>query len=478
MGEGPGRKKTEVNRAAKDPAREAAFRILLSYERGEGFLSDLTKKELEECKGLKPEDRAFIRRLTALTVSGRIRLDAVLGRISSTPVRKMKPTIRVILRMGLSQILFMDSVPGFAAANESVSLAAGHGFGALTGFVNAVLRRAVREKDEIIAFLQTTDDLSVRFSLPPFIFSLWMSQYGAGAAEAAARAADREPVITFRLRRGGEALFPDALKGRYLDYARRVSSPGDIRLLPGYAEGLFIVQDESSMLVAEAAGIHGGEKILDICAAPGGKSLHLADKLAEACGGKRETEGGREGNVLALDLTAEKVRRIRENAKRLGTEALVTAEVSDATVYRADLEGRFDVVICDLPCSGLGVLAKKPDIRDHVSAESIAELAALQRTILRNAVCYVRPGGVLIYSTCTVNRQENDENAGFLRKELGMEPEPLAPYLPQPLREEMEKDGRGEDFSLQLFPDEGGTDGFFISRFRRKAYCGGQPSGS
>ena len=220
-------------------------------------------------------------------------------------------------------------------------------------------------------------------------------------------------------------------------------------MLPGFAEGLFLVQDVSSMLIGEAASLKTGDTVIDVCAAPGGKSLHCAEKLLGS------------GRVIARDLTEKKVALIRENMERMQLSNIAAA-VWDARKEKEEDKETADVLLADLPCSGLGIMGKKRDIKYHASAEGIAELICLQREILSTVWQYVKPGGTLIYSTCTVNPGENEENVRWFTENFPFTLESLAPFLPEALRAE-EKDGM-----LQLLPGIHATDGFFLARLKRK----------
>ena len=234
----------------------------------------------------------------------------------------------------------------------------------------------------------------------------------------------------------------------YLPYAYCIEGAEGMASLPGFQEGLFQVQDVSSMLVCECAGIQEGDRILDLCAAPGGKSIHAAQKLKGT------------GLVVSRDISEEKTALIRENQQRMKIQNMEVSE-GDARIFCEKDKEAYDVVLADLPCSGLGIMGKKPDIRYHAEKEGLEDLKALQREILKNAASYVKPGGILLYSTCTINRGENEENAVWLTRQFPFRLESLSPYLPQALKEE------GKDGMLQLLPGVHETDGFFIARLKK-----------
>lgn len=481
--------------------REIALQILMKTGRGQGFSHVNIKDSLDRHTGLRPEERSFIKRLCEGTIEREIELDARIDRFSRKKAGTLRPLILIILRTGIYQICYMDSVPDAAACNEAVKLAKRHRMGNLAGFVNAVLRNTVRAKQQ--DFRKTTEagtarrngqggcpdirrgsrsaitetrreargaatdtwleaqPAPVRFSIPAWICDLWKMQLGEKRTASLLKAmlairpvtvrvderlgADERDHLIERIRESGVTVQP----GRWLPYSFLLTDISDITVLPGFAEGKITVQDESSMLVAEAAGLNGRETVLDVCAAPGGKSMHCASKLSDG------------GQVFAYDVSAKKADRIRENARRMRLDNLEVS-VRDATVPAPEDRNRADVLLCDLPCSGLGVMGRKRDIKYNASLQKIQSLADLQRRILRACAGYVKPGGVLIYSTCTIDRAENEDMAVFIEK-LGFLPDELTPFLPDGIPG---ISGRNHHM-IQLLPDTHGTDGFFIARFRK-----------
>ncbi len=442
---------------AGENLRDVALDVLLEATERGAYLDRALGMALEKYRYLAKRDRAFLTRLAEGTVQRMIEIDYVLGAASSVPVKKMRPVVRAILRLAAYQLLYMDSVPDSAACNEAVKQAKRRGFSKLSGYVNGVARAVARGRGAFFypdAEKEPVPSLSVRYSMPEWIVSrlagdLGMERAGEvlaalmGDAPLTARVNEsrvtREELIG-RLRGEGIEARPAAVPGH--PSARcAISLSGVDRLagLSSFREGLFYVQDVSSMAASLAADPPEGAFCVDVCAAPGGKSLHLAQLAGEG------------GRVLARDASAEKAALIMENAARLRVSG-VSASVFDAEEFDASLEGRADVVMADLPCSGLGVLRRKVDIKYRLTKESVASLAAMQRRILSNAARYVRQGGVLLYATCTISREENEDNVAWL---LGENPE----------------------FSLeeqrQIFPGEDGGDGFFYARMRRAARSGG-----
>ena len=476
---------TEKGRALKDE-REVVLLALLSHEKNGTFSNVLVRRTLDDCAGKSAVEKAFIKRLLEGVIERKTELDARIEHFTGRSVTRLHPAVHQILRMGIYQIYYMDAVPDSAVCNEAVRLAKRHGPARLSGFVNGVLRNAAREaaagrdKDRAAAAetgaaslqkdsadpADRIQDQSLRHSMPQWLVQMWTDQLGAEETEklldalmeirpvsmrlgARLGAAEREKLLE-ELRAAGVVIE----EGRWLDDCRHLRRTSDLRRLPGFSQGLWTVQDESSMLAVEAAGLRGGETVLDVCAAPGGKSFFAADRLSAL-----EAETGKAGRVYSYDLTRRKTDLIRQGAKRLHLDNIRIAE-RDARIYAGQDESRADVVLCDLPCSGLGVIGKKRDIKYRVSPEGLSSLQQLQREILKNAARYLRQGGVLIYSTCTINRAENEENAAWIGKELGLVPEDLTEYLPAGIP-------GIQGNMLQLLPHVHGTDGFFISRFRK-----------
>ena len=326
-----------------------------------------------------------------------------------------------------------------------------------------MLRNIIRNKEQIFYPDKEKDPagwLEVKYSMPRWIVEHFLKSYSPEITEDICKGLLRESPVTIRIREDLPKEKKETLlqswkeKGilcnphPYLPYAYNLEKVEGIPSLEGFYQGLFFVQDVSSMLVAEVAGIRENMEIMDLCAAPGGKATHAALKL-------RGT-----GRVMAFDITEYKVRMIEENKERQGLKRLETA-VWDATVFDSGREESADLVLCDVPCSGLGVMAKKPDIKYRVKKEELSHLVTLQREIIKNAVRYVKKGGTLIYSTCTINSEENENQVKWMTKELGMEVISLKDTLPSCLQQD-----EGE-WGLQLLPGIHQTDGFFVAKLKR-----------
>lgn len=444
--------------------REEALAILVETLEKGAYIDKQLNSALEKFGYLKKQERAFLSRLCIGTVEQAIYLDYVLDLFSTVKVKKMKLPVRNILRLGVYQLLFMDGVPDSAACNESVKLAVKKGFKSLKGFVNGVLRNIARNKEKIqlpSKDKETEKYLSIKYSMPQWIVRNWIQCYGLTTAEKIISSLLADKPVTIRcntiaasteeIRKSLEQEGIAVEKGCYFQYAFFLSNYDSLSRIKAFQNGWFQVQDESSMMAAEAAGVKEGDYVIDTCAAPGGKSLHIAEKLKGS------------GLVSARDISEEKIDLIRQNKARLHISN-IEEKVVDALEYKKEDGEKADIVIADLPCSGLGVIAKKPDIKYHVSEEQMTALEELQRRILGTVCRYVKPGGTLIFSTCTINRRENEENAAwFLKEHPEFTADSLVPYLPVSLKDESMKNGM-----LQLLPGIHNTDGFFLARLKRK----------
>ena len=429
--------------AEKINERELILETLLMIG-GEGIHSHLAlSRVLDKYQYLSKSSRSFITRVVNGTLERQIELDHILNQFSRTKVNKMKPVIRMILRSSVYQMKYMDHVPDSAVVNEAVKLAQKKGFHGLKGFVNGVLRNISRNIDQIVYpdRSDTINYISVTCSLPKWLVEFWLLTYDEETVLMMGQAflAPAKTYIRRNTARIGEADFEAALKRdgvtfcktKKLSYAYELTDFDHLSAMESFRNGYFYVQDLSSMQVAEWAEVKPNDTVLDVCAAPGGKAIHIAEKLA----GK--------GTVIARDLTPYKVDLIRENVSRSGLSG-VEVLCHDARIFDETMRGKADVVIADLPCSGLGIMGRKPDLKQNVTREGMMELAALQREILSVVKEYVKPGGALIYSTCTINREENEANAAWFLQE-------------------------NPDFilerQLQMLPGLKEGDGFYIARF-------------
>lgn len=441
--------------------RELILGILLEITRDGEYAHIALRNTLSKYQYLEKRERAFITRVVEGTLEHMMEIDYIINQFSKVKVNKMKPVIRTILRSAVYQILYMDSVPNSAVCNEAVKLAAKKGFVNLKGFVNGVLRNIDRNVNDIQYPKQDNmvEYLSIKYSMPTWILEKWKKSYDWETIERILQGFLQEKGTIIRcnlnriskedLKKKLEAEGVTVTQHPYLEYALEISGYDYLGDLESFEDGDFQVQDLSSMLVAEIAAPKEGDYVIDVCAAPGGKSLHIADKLHGT------------GHVEARDLTDYKVDLIWDNIERSQMKN-VEAVRHDALVYDEDSKEKADIVIADLPCSGLGVIGKKADIKYKMTEETQRELAKLQKNILQIVHRYVKPGGTLVYSTCTINEEENMENVRwFLQQNPEFESVSVEPVLCEGLKKSV-KEG-----CLQLLPGIHESDGFFIAAFRK-----------
>lgn len=439
--------------------REIVLDMLLQVIEGEEFSHRVLNRTLRANQNRSKQERAFISRLFAGTVKHYMTLDYIIEQFSSLPVRKMKPLIRNLLRLSVYQLIYMDKIPASAVCNEAVKLAKKRGFSNLSGFVNANLRNVARMGANIKYPDKDRDlkrYLSIRYSTPSWLVEMLLNQYEPNQVEIMLDASLREKEITIRCNR--KKTTPDELskllcsegitvtEHPYLKEAFVIKDFDYLEGLEAFRNGLFTIQDISSMLVSEVAGAKEDDFVVDVCAAPGGKTLHIAEKAKW---------------VSARDLTEYKVNLIGENIRRMSINNVET-KVWDARVLDQDTIAKADIVIADLPCSGLGVLGKKYDIKYKLTQNQQKELVILQREILDVVSEYVKPGGILIYSTCTVNHEENIKNMEWFLDKHNFTAESLNDYLPKILHSDTTEDGY-----LQLLQGVHPSDGFFICKMRK-----------
>lgn len=441
--------------------REIVLEVLLEITEHGMYSHIVLRDVLNKYQYLEKKERSFITRVTEGTLEHMMEIDYILDQFSKVKVKKMKPVIRNIMRSAVYQMKYMDSVPVSAACNEAVKLAVRKGFGSLRGFVNGVLRNVARNLDQIAYPTEPRQRLSIQYSMPEWILNLWLKAYDSDIVEQMLQAFQRETPLTIRcnLRMVTPKQLKEHLEAEgvtvkvhpYLEYAFHISGFDYLGDLESFQNGEFSVQDISSMLVSELAGPKEGDYVIDVCAAPGGKSLHMAEKLNGS------------GHVEARDLTEYKVGLIQENIERTGLSN-VEAVQQDALIFDETSVGKADIVLADLPCSGLGVLAKKTDLKYKATKEGTDSLAKLQREMLKNVQAYVKDEGKLVYSTCTINPAENMDNVHWFLNEY---PEFELIDIHGSLCEELQKDVK-ENGCIQLLPGVHQSDGFFLACMKKR----------
>ena len=457
----------EANLAVNE--REAVLDMFLSLNSGKPSHIVL-KDTLDSYMYLNKTSRSFITRLYEGTIEKKIYIDFVINSFSKTPIRKMKPIIKILVEISVYQIFFMDRVPESAAINEAVKLSKKRGLAGLSGFVNGLLRNIARNKTNITLPDKEKDFIGyteIKYSMPQEVIEHFIKEYGIVQAEEILKTFEKKQPIVARVNKvkltreelinklneeevkvSTDTVFSESIKILELD---------SLNFLESFENGDFIIQDESSQFIGKIVNLPLNAKVLDLCAAPGGKTLLMAEKS--------EVE-----EIIACDISERKTGLIEENIKRLNIHKVSTL-LNDATVLNKEFEEKFDLVICDLPCSGLGIMGRKRDIKYNITKNKIKELAKLQCGILENAKKYVKKGGYLIFSTCTMSKLENEENFNFISKFNGFSPVDFSDKI----RDSVMKYKAGDRLIkeakkgyMRLFPGELGTDGFFISEFMRE----------
>ena len=461
-------------------SREIIVNMLLSISAGEEYSHVLIRNVLEKYDYLDSKDKAFIKCVTEGCLERRLELDYLLNGFSRTPVQKMKPFIRELLRMSVYQLLYLSKVPPSAVINEAVKLAKKRGFTGLSGFVNAVLRKIATEGKAypLPDFeREPVSHLSIQYSMPEWLVETFEKEFGKERTVQILQGMQEPRPVTIRFPRTVKAEEREQLLLQIRKQCDRVESHpylpeayclyglNGVAKLPGFEEGKLAVQDVSSMLAVEAAGIRPGDKVLDVCAAPGGKTAYAAMLTGET------------GSVEAGDVSAYKTEMIAETCKRLGLRN-VRVLLRDATVEDASRFEAYDVVLADVPCLGLGVMGRKKEIRYRIQKSDFASITALQKKIVTEAVRCVKPGGTLLYSTCSMTEEENTAMVRYMEEELGLFAESLEDTLPESflraLKAQKEQEDVTRDFAqiqagyMQLLPGVHASDGFFFARMRVK----------
>lgn len=431
--------------------RDAALSILMEIENEQAFSNLLLHKTIE-LYDLPVKDRALLTELTYGTLQQQMTLDYYLQPFIRG---KVQPWVRQLLRLSVYQIVYLSKIPPHAVVNEAVKIANKRGHKGISSMVNGILRSILREG---VPSLDEIEDPIVRLSIetshPEWLIRRWVEQYGLEETTAFAVMNNLPPVTTARINstktNRGEVI--GLLKkegvlaepGRLADKSIQVQS-GSLAATEAFKQGLLTVQDESSMLPAAALQAEPGMKVLDMCAAPGGKTTHIAELMND------------EGKVYAHDLHPHKLRLIEQNAKRLGLTSIQTSSGDSRNLLELYEEETFDRVLVDAPCSGFGVIRRKPEIKYKKTVQDVKQLAAIQKDLLDVAAHLVKPDGIIVYSTCTIDKAENDEVAkSFLAAHEQFEAAAFTVH------------NTAAEGSLQVLPHEYDSDGFFVAAFRKK----------
>lgn len=439
--------------------REEALHILSEINQKGAYSTLAIKKNLEMESQRK--DANFIRELVYGVLENKRLIDKIIEESSSVKLRKIHPMILEIIRIGVYQLLFLDNIPESAAVNESVKLAKAYGHKGTIGYVNGVLRGISSKKSyyKSIEFMSGDEMVAVKFSHPDFMVDIWVEQYGIDFTKKLLTANNSVPPFTIRvntLKCKVEELRSlllskgiQAEKGQLAEDSLIVKNPHEIISTEEYNNGLFTIQDEASMMVTEAMNPEIGSVVLDVCAAPGGKASHIAQWMND------------KGIVISRDIYPHKIMLINHIKDRLGISS-INAQLYDALVFDNELKGRVDYCLVDAPCSGLGLIRRKPDIKWTRTADELKALSQLQYKMIQTASSYLKVGGVLLYSTCTLNNQENLEVIrNFLNNDSRFKFTPIEFNSGKVLSDTQEYG------YLELYPHIHDSDGFFIARMQR-----------
>ncbi|MCP1305981.1 16S rRNA (cytosine(967)-C(5))-methyltransferase RsmB [Paenibacillus tyrfis] len=454
-------------RASKGPAqgsaREAALDVLVRIEQDRSYSNLLLNQTLQKYKLDKP-DAGLATEIVYGTVQRLGTIDFFLERFVSKGLAKLQPWVRNLLRLSFYQLHYLDRIPDHAIVNEAVNIAKRQGHQGISGMVNGVLRSVLRSKSELVlpAGLPAERRIALAQSHPEWLVRRWIREFGEQTAERLCEANNTPPRVSLRanalklgpdelaerLRQGGLEAEPSAVAPAGVI----VRGGGNMALSPDYAAGLYSVQDESSMLVAEWVDPQPGERVLDCCAAPGGKTTHLAEKM------------GDRGEIVACDVHEHKRKLIEEQAERLALRSIRTLTADARQLAEHFAPESFDRILLDAPCSGLGVIRRKPDMKWSKSEAELTEICDIQRELLEAVHPLLKPGGVLVYSTCTVEMAENED---MIREFLANHPsfEAELPEVPETLQERLDV----ELAAVRIMPYDYGSDGFFIARLRKRA---------
>ena len=420
----------------------------------EGGFSNIVLDALLSGAQLEHRDKAFVSALFYGVLERRITLDKIIKKYSKTPLEELEPAVLECLRIGFYQLIYMNSVPDMAAANETVEAVKQLGCGKASGYVNGIMRAFIRSGKQFdFSRMDKIGRLSAEYSAPIWLCKKWCNEYGDEKTETALRESLGSVPIFARvntLKTNAEELL-STLAEENIKAVLVEEVPDAVRIYSAapqstkaYKKGLFHVQDISSQLCAKALGAQKGELVLDACSAPGGKTFTVAQLMEN------------EGEIVACDLHVKRVGLIKNGAERLGL-SIVSARTNDATVFN-ELMGTFDRILCDVPCSGLGVIRRKPEIRFKDPAE-IAALPKIQYKIASTSAKYLAEGGTMIYSTCTLSKEENEQVVKRLIEEDGL--------LPEKLPEELQKYSK-DGYSVTLMPGEINSDGFYFAKLRKE----------
>ncbi|SFJ01964.1 16S rRNA (cytosine967-C5)-methyltransferase [Terrisporobacter glycolicus] len=437
-------------------AREIAYKVLLDIEKNKNYSNMAINKHFKDVK-LSNQDRGLATEIIYGVIENKYYIDYMIDKLSKVKTNKMEIYVKTLLRMGIYQIMFLNSISDYAAVNETVNLAKKKN-SKVSGFINGILRNVIRQKETIgeIKIKDDIDYLAVKYSYDKWMIRNWMIHFGKDFTKELLEANGQRPSIylrtnTLKITRDElieklEQQNVKASKVHVVDEAIKVENLKDIENNVLYKEGLFTIQDISSMLVGKVMNPKEKSLVLDVCSAPGGKTTHIATLMKNT------------GQVVSRDIYEHKLKLIKASSKRLNLTNVDVQEFDGLSLDK-DSIGKFDYVLADVPCSGLGIIRRKPEIK-YKEKEEFRDLPPIQKKILENASKYVKKGGTLIYSTCTIQDNENiDVINEFLQKNKNFE---LAPI--DEVKVDLDNQEKGY---MKIYPNVHEMDGFFISKLIR-----------
>lgn len=444
-----------------DKPRKTAVKILYDVNLN-GTYANLSLKKMLKLNEFDMRDTQLITQLVYGTLEKQITIDWILNKFLS--FETCSPWVQNIFRVSCYQILFLNKIPDSAACNEAVKLCREFGFFGLTGLVNAVLRNLIRKKEEYLPENFKADDtnsLSLYYSFPEWLIKHWVRDYGLPYTKQILSLPKKDESVTIRvnsmrtssveLKQLLEESKISVKRSFYCENSLKISLHGDIEAQTTYSTGFFTVQNEASILAVDILNPKSGEKVLDACAAPGGKTTYIAEKLFN------------KGEVTAFDVHQHRVELVEKNARRLGLSNIIAVK-QDAGIFNEEYFEKFDKVLIDVPCSGFGVVNKKPDIKNRISPSDIESILVEQRKILETCCRYVKSNGYVVYSTCTINKSENEDMVkNFLTSNPNFAFEKITHYIPEVFKKFVMNDGM-----IQFLPSRDRLDGFFVALLKRK----------